>query len=131
MKLLPCLAFTVGSLVAGDLYQHVQLPLLDAYVDSSVSADPEIPGMGETRYFISVSITSTDQLASIYGVYLRVRMADGADRPVLEFIPRTDSGTAPTVRRFYVGTVKPVKIIAFNVTRFHPENADQLIHPAN
>lgn len=129
MKSLLLVLVVCSAALAGDLYQHVQLPLLDAYVDSSVAADPDIPGMGTARYFVSVSLTTQDALASAFGVYLRVRFADGTDHVIQEIVTRTDSGSTPTARRFFVGAQKPVTVVAFYVTRYHPENSDQLVTP--
>lgn len=124
------LAIGSGSFaIGGDLYQHVQLPLVEAYVDSSVAVEPEIPGMGAARYFVCVSLTSQDAFASVFAIYVRVLLADGSMHVIKTVVPRENTGAAnaPTVGHFFVGNVKPVKVVAFNVTRFHPEGTDQLI----
>src|SRR4051812_9050015 len=111
MKKVLVLSMFAASCFAGDLYQHVQLPLLDTYMDSSVDQDPDLPGMGTARYFVSVSIATQDAQASAFGIYFRVRLEDGTEHPVKVIIERKDSGATCTTQRFFVGNVKPVKIV--------------------
>jgi hypothetical protein len=132
MKLLALLTLAATSAMAGELYQHITSPFLDVYVDSSVSKDPDIPGMGDSYYSISISLTTTDTLASVLGIYMRVQFADGTQSFVAEIIRRTDyknTNVLTTTKRFDFGELKPVKIVALNIVRYHPESSDQLIHP--
>jgi len=110
---------------AGELYQHFQLPLLDAYVDSTVHRESDIPGLGRTGHSISISLTTTDSQTSFFAVYLKVQMDDGTQRPILANLYRESDG--PTTGTFHVGQSKPLKIVEFYVVRLRPESADHLI----
>lgn len=127
MKTLVLLLVTAASALAGDLYQHFALPLIDCYIDSAVTRDPDIPGMTGTHHTVAISLNTQDSATSAYAVYLRVLMADGSQRVFRTILDR--DGVNPSTARFQAGEVAPVKISAFYVTRLHAEPADQLIHP--
>jgi len=124
--LLLMLAISVSSF-AGDLYQHFQRPMLEGYIDSGFTKQPDLPGMGETRHAIYLSLTTIDWQTAFFAVYIRVKLADDTSRILTATAYKESEG--PTTLTFELGQHRPVKIEYFHVIRLHPELADQIVHP--
>ena len=112
---------------AGDLYRHIQTPWIDAYIDSSVDQQPPLPGLGRQNHVVSVSFTSSDDLASSYIVVVKLRLADGDIMAFTKPVNRTADGVV--CARFSTGAHVPVSVFHFYIVRLHAESADQLIYP--
>jgi hypothetical protein len=128
MKLLAVALLAAIPALSGELYRHIQTPLLDCYIDSSVTYTPPIPGAEGAEYFLVISVGTTDFSASAFVVYGSVEMEDGSRvgfRRVIEKSPID----APVVARFLLGGVRPVSVSRFYVVRLHQEPADLLITP--
>lgn len=124
------LLMTIALVVTGycgDLRQHVQSVNIDAWIDSSVNAQPDIPGIsGKSDNIVSVSLTTTDDLAAVFTVYVRVKLDSGnefARRIVVERV-----FGAPTIVQFSTGASKPVNVESFYVIRLRRQpDLDHLI----
>ena len=129
MKVIAAFLLTF-SCFAGELYQHVQVPMIDAYVDCSTLQQPEIPGFGgEMDYTVSVSVSSIDTEASAFVVYIRLKMEDGSLMSVKRLVEKPTTGRARV--QFSTGALKPVAVDVFWVVRMHQEPSDQLIKPSS
>lgn len=115
---------------AADVFHHVQQLPMDVYVSSYADQQPDIPGMGRTDNGIAVSISTSDQLAVAYRVYVRVRLEDGTEMPFL-FTLENDKGTSIACRKLLTGNLKPIKIVHMWMQRLHAEPTDQLIKDLN
>jgi hypothetical protein len=122
------LSLIVAPTFAGDLYQHFQLPLIDAYVDSTNQKEADIPGLGRAQHHISVSLTTADSQCSYFALYIRVQLENGSVHPIAASLYR--ESLSPTTATFHLGGYRPVKILEFYVVRLHPEPADRLIAAA-
>ncbi len=78
MKLLVLAAVLTLPLLSQEIRGHYRSSEVDAYVQSSQNKQPDIPGLGETRNLISVSISSTDIAVAAFWVYVVVRLEDGS-----------------------------------------------------
>lgn len=126
MKRFTCLALMIAPAFAGDLYQHIQLPMVDAYIDSSVNREPELPGFANpASHSISISVSTVDSQTSCFAVYLRVGLKDGTSHIVRTILNR--DGVNPSVATFSLGDHKPMKIEEFYVVRMHAEPLDHLV----
>jgi len=125
IKLLLLTALFSAASFAGELYRHIQLPLLDCYVDSTSTPDPDLPGFDGAKYSIAISVSTPDSFTAAYAVYIRVKLADGTSQPFRTILDR--DGVNPSVARFMLGDSIPVKIEAFYVVRLHAEPTDQII----
>jgi hypothetical protein len=121
------LLFVLATSLLGEVRQHSQTPWVDAYAVSTTNVQPDIPGMGKPEHIMSVSFTSTDDMASAFVVYIRVILAVGSRVDIRRIVGR-EAGDA-TWLQFSVGIVEPVGIDHFYIVRLHPETADQIIQP--
>ena len=113
------------------IYSHFQTSALDVYVDSYSVKEPEIPGMGETRYIVAISAKTTDEETESFAVQYRIQMEDGTFTFTNQTVVRDSHPGAYTVVRVPV-TGKPVKIVALYVIRTHWAATDTLVHyPGN
>jgi hypothetical protein len=126
IKLATLMVLTLAGASAADLFHHLQQAPVDVYVSSYADHQPDIPGMGKTDNGIAVSISTTDELAVAYQVYVRVRLEDGSEAPFL-FTLENDRGTSIACRKLSTGNLKPVKIVHMWLQRLHAEPTDQLI----
>ena len=126
MKRFCGLLLLVSGAWAGDLYQHIQTPVIDAYVDSAV-VQSTLPGQPPARYIVNVSVNTTDEQTMAFAIVLKVQVEDGSATSFDVLVKRdTSSPTAytPVVLRM---AQKPVKVLVFYVCRMYQNAPDYLV----
>ena len=100
--------------LAGELYQHINTGPLDIYVDDYAVHEPAIPIPAAPRYYVKVSIGTTDPDISILIVSLRVLLDDGTTGSARFLLERSGQ----YVEEKQELRCRPVKLKAIYITRF-------------
>ncbi len=127
MKLFVAVLIACSAVYGGDLRAHFQSATLDVQTDSTVNQAPDLPGLGQVEYVVSVSIKTTDFSASSFCVTAMVSLENGERGGVTKCVDKDPMDRAVAIQ-FSTGSVKPTAWLRLLVVRMHAEPADQLVN---
>jgi hypothetical protein len=112
---------------AAGFSQCFSTSLVTACVGTVEHKAANVPGAGPAHYAGSVSVATTDTLATNLVVVLMFQLADDSMFALRRSVAASSFYNEPVLLQFSIGPVAPVKLLSLYVVRQHSEPDDTML----